>query len=103
MTGFRGKNPQKGPAARGTFMIIDQVTAGTCTDAADFASDDTFANMLFSNVTVNISEISSFDTRYGNIRLQKTKKVDSETLFKRWNIYLGNTNKTVTQTTQNGV
>ena len=59
--------------------------------------------MLLSNVIVNISEISNFDTRYGNIMSQKTKKVDSETLYKRCNIDLGKSKKNVIQPTQLGV
>ena len=84
-------------------IIIDQVTASTCTDAADYNSDDNFANMLLSNATVNVSEISNSDTRYGNTKSQKTKQVDSETLAKRWNIDFVKAKKDVTKTTQRGV
>ena len=59
--------------------------------------------MLLSNVTVNVSEISNSDTRYGNIKMQNTKQVDYETLAKHWNIYLGKDKKTVTQKTQRGI
>ena len=59
--------------------------------------------MFFSDVTVNVSELSNYDTRYGNIKSKKTKQVDSETLAKRWNIDLGKAKKTVAQMTQHGV
>ena len=52
--------------------------------------------MLFSNMTVNVSEISNSDTRYGNIKSTKTKQVDFETSAKRKNIVLGKAKKTVT-------
>ena len=52
--------------------------------------------MIFSNVTVKTSEIPNSDTKYGNIKLQKTIKGDSGTLSKRWNIDLGKAKKTVT-------
>ena len=70
-------------------MIIDQVTASTCIDAAEFTSDENVANMLLSNVTVKFSDISNSDTRYGNIKSQEAKQVDSETLAKHWNVDLG--------------
>ena len=103
MTDLCGKIYHKYLAARRQLMIIDQVTAITCTDAADFTSDESFASMILSNVTLNISEISNSGTRYGNIKSQKTKQVDSETLDKRCNIDLGNAKKIVTRKTQRGV
>ena len=81
-------------------MIIDQVNASTWTDADEFTSDENFANMIFSNVTVKTSEIPNSDTKYGNIKLQKTIKGDSGTLSKCWNIDLGKAKKTVTWTTK---
>ena len=59
--------------------------------------------MLLSNVTVNVSEISNSDTRYGNFKSKNTKQVYSETLAEIWNIDLGKAKVTVTQTTQRGV
>ena len=59
--------------------------------------------MLLSNVTVNVSDISNYYTRYGNIKSYNRKQVDSETLDKRWEIDLGKSKKTVTRTTQYGV
>ena len=103
MTDFRGIFPRKDPADRGLLMIIDQATAIFCTDASDFTSNVDFTNMLLSNVTVNVSEISNSDTRYGNIKSQKTKHVDSETLANHWKIDLGKSNNTMTQLTQRGV
>ena len=95
MTDFCVKISYKHPSARGTLMIIDQVTVSNCTYAADFTSDENFDHMLLSNVTINVSEIPNSDTMEGNIKSQKTKQVDSETLTKRWNIDLGNSNNTV--------
>ena len=65
----------KDPAVRGPLMIIDQVVVSTCNDAADFTSEMFFANILLSNVTVKVSDISNYDIKYGNIKLQKTKKL----------------------------
>ena len=61
-------------------MIIDQVIVSTCTDATNFISDENFANMLLSNVTVNVPKISNSDTRYENIKTQKIKQVDYQNL-----------------------
>ena len=98
MTDFRGKIVCKYPAAMISLMIIDQVTASTCTNAADFTFEEKFATMILSNVNANVSDISNPGTRYGNIKLQNTKQVDSETLAKRWNIDLGKSKKIVTRT-----
>ena len=92
----------KDPAVRGPLMIIYQVTASTCTDAANLTSDINFATIILSNVTENVSKISYSDTRYGNTRSQKTKQFDYETLAKPWNIDLGKAKKTVNQTKQCG-
>ena len=59
-------------------------------------------NILLSNVTVNFSNIYNSDTRYGNIKSQKTKNIYSETLDKLWNIDIGKAKKTETRTTQRG-
>ena len=83
-------------------MIIDQVTAVTWTDAAYFTYDENFADIILSNVTVNFSEITNSVTRYGDIKLQKTKNVYSEALAMRWNIEIGKAKKTVTWTTHSG-
>ena len=98
MTDFRGKIVCKYPAAMISLMIIDQVTASTCTNAADFTFEEKFATMILSNVNANVSDISNPGTRYGNIKLQNTKQVDSETLAKRWNSDLGKSKKIVTRT-----
>ena len=103
MTEFCRNVSCKDPAASGPWKVIEKVTAITCTDAADFTSNDNLATIMLSNVASNVSKISISDTRYGNIKLQKTKQVDSETLAKCWNIDLGKAKKTVTQTTQHGV
>ena len=103
MFDLRGKIACKDPAARVTLMIIDQMTASTCTDASDFTSDENCDNMILSNIIVNVSGIYNSDTRYGNIKLHKTKQVDSETLAEHWNIDLGKAKKTVTRTIQHGV
>ena len=72
-------------AARGMLIIVNHITDSTCNDSADFTDDETFANILESNVNINISDISNSDTRYGNIQSKRNKKVDSATLSKRWN------------------
>ena len=46
MSDFRGKFSRKDPTARWLLMIIDQVAVITCSDAADFTSEKTFANIL---------------------------------------------------------
>ena len=63
----------------------------------------TFLNILLSNLTINVSDISNYYTRYGSIKSNNTKQVDSETLSKRWKIYLGKAKNIVTRTTQRGV
>ena len=103
MFDLRRKIACKDPAARGEWMNIDQMTASTCNEAAEFTSDKIFATILLSNVITNVSKIYNSDTRNGNMKLQMTQKVDSETLSKSWNIELGKAKKTVTQTTQRGV
>ena len=40
MTYFRSKIDHKDPSARWMLMNIDKMTAGACTDAAGFTSDD---------------------------------------------------------------
>ena len=102
MSDFHGKIVRKDPATRGTLVIINQESASTCTDAADFTSDENYANMILSNVTLNVSEISFSDNRYGNIKYKKKKQVDSEKLSERWNIDPGKAKKNVTQTVQHG-
>ena len=98
MSVFHVKIAHKDLYARVPLMFIDQVTASTCTDAADFTSDDNCSTMILSNINANVSDISNPGTRYGNIKLQNTKQVDSETLAKRWNSDLGKSKKIVTRT-----
>ena len=102
MTNSFSKFSHTDTAARGPLMIIDQVTAVTWTDAAYFTYDENFADIILSNVTVNFSEITNSVTRYGDIKLQKTKNVYSEALAMRWNIEIGKAKKTVTWTTHSG-
>ena len=102
MTDFRGKIACKCTSARVPLMITDQVTVSTCTDNAYFTSDNIFANMLLSNITINVSEISNSDTKHRNIKSQKTKQVDSENLANHWNTDLGKAKKTTTQRTKHG-
>ena len=78
MTDFRGKISRIDPTARGPLIIIYQVTAITCSNPADFIYDKPFTTILLSNITINASEISHYDTSYGNIKLQKNKQVDSK-------------------------
>ena len=71
-----GKVFRKDPAVRGNLVIINQVTAITCIDADEFTSDEMFANMILSNMNINVSDISNPDTRYGKIKSKNTKQVD---------------------------
>ena len=102
-TDYRVKVVHSASTARGPLMVINQVTASTCDDAADLTADDNFANVLQSHVHVNISEISNSGTKYGNIKSQRSKQVDSKTLAKWWSIDQEKAKKTVTRTTQRGV
>ena len=85
-TDYRVKVVRSDSAVRGPLMAINQVTASTCDDTVDLTADDNFANVLQSHVHVNISEISNSCTKYGNIKSQRSKQVDSDTLAKRWSI-----------------
>ena len=71
MTDLHVKIDCKDPATMGPLMIIDQVNAITFPYAAEFTSDNNLLIFL-SNETVNVSEISNSDNRYGKIKLQKT-------------------------------
>ena len=97
---YWGKFVYSDPATRGLLIVINKITTSTCNDAADFTDDDNFANILESNVKTNIYDISNSDTSYVFIQSKRSNQVDYETLDKRWNIYLGRSNMTVTITTQ---
>ena len=81
-------------------MIIYQITDITCNYVAEFTADEKSTNTLESNVNINISDISNFDTRYGNIQSKRSKQVDYSTLYKRWNIDRGKAKKTLTRKTK---
>ena len=100
---FHGKIIRETSVTRGHLMVINQVTSSTTVCAADIYSDEKFANVLESNVTVTLSEITDSNNKYGNTKSKKVKQVDSNTLSKRWNIDLGKSKRTVQRTTQRGV
>ena len=80
---YHGKVVRSDPSAREPLMVMNQINASTCNDAAYFSDNDNFANVPESNVNIDISGISSSDTRYGNIQSKRSKNVDSTTLAKR--------------------
>ena len=97
--------------ARMPLMTINSVCLSTCVDAADIASDNNFAYVLYSNIyvsrvkvskTINMSKVSYAETTVGvgNIKLLKKKQVVSATLAKCWNIDPKKALKTVKQKTQ---
>ena len=111
MMDFQGDIVRPGLFDRGHLMVIKSVTFSTCIDAADVLSDESFGNILQSNVHVshvkflythNLSHLDS-GTSLGNIQSKKVKQVNSETLSKRWNIDHIKSLNTVKQTTQSGV
>ena len=67
-------------------IIVNEITDSTYNESAEFTDNDTFSNILESNVNINIFNIFNSDTRYGNIQSKRNKKVDSATLSKHWNI-----------------
>ena len=73
MCNFRGKIIRETSVARGPLMIINQVTARTTVCATDIYSDENFANVLESNVTVTLSEIKNSNNKYGDIKSKKVK------------------------------
>ena len=60
---YCGKVLRSDPAARGLLMLLNKITASTCNDAAEFTADEIFSNILESNVSVNIPNISN-DSRW---------------------------------------
>ena len=73
MYDYRAKVVRYDPAAMVPLMVINQFNFGTCNSVADFNDYEILANILESNVKINISEISNSGTRYyGNI-LQYTR------------------------------
>ena len=76
-------------------MVINQVTASTTVCIPDIYSNEYFANILESNITVTLFEITNSNNKYGNIKSNKGKQVDSKTLSKSWNIDLGKAKRTV--------
>ena len=50
-----------------------------------------------------MSEITNLNNKYGNIKSNKGKQVESNTLSKRWNIELGKSKRTVQRTIQRAV
>ena len=59
MCDFCCKIIQETSVARGPLRVINQVTASTTVCAGDIYSDENFANVLESNVTVTLSEITN--------------------------------------------
>ena len=91
-------------------MIVNSVTISTCPDAADVLSDENFGNFLQSNANVshvkvlNTHNFSRLDSAPSlvNVQSAKDKQVNSETLYKRWNIDQRKALTTVKQTTHRG-
>ena len=54
-------------------IIVNKITDSTYNESADFTDNDTFSNILESNVSVNIPKISNSDTRYSNIQSKISK------------------------------
>ena len=97
-------------------LIINQATLSTTVDADDLNADDKFSSVLQVNehVTVSqlsrlptnnttISEISNSTNRYGAIQSNKQKKIDGNTLARRWSIYSDKARANVKKNTQRGV
>ena len=99
MYDFRGKIIHETSVARGPLMVINQVTASTTFCAADIYSDEKFANILESNVTVTLSGIKNPNNKYGDIKSKKGKQVESNTLSKHWNIIIGKAKRTMQKNT----
>ena len=66
--GYHRKNSCSDHTARGSLMLINQITSRIFNDTVYFTADANFVNTLESNVKINISNISNSDTRYGNIK-----------------------------------
>ena len=88
----------------------------TTVDAADLNADDNFAAMLQPNVNVTVTqlssnqnftdavyEISNSTNKYGTIHPNKKKKVDGNTLARRWEISSDKARSTAKNMTQRGV
>ena len=95
--------------ARGKSMINNSVCMSTCEDAADISSEENLKNIVQSNVKFshvnilkpnNVSQVSYADSTLSNIHSRNRKKVDAQTLSKRWNIDHKKALKTVKHTTQ---
>ena len=112
MLNYKGDIVWPDVTARGPFMVVNSVCIPTGEDAADISSVETIANVLQSNVNIshvnvmkpnNVSQVSYADSTLNNIQLRKRKKVDSETLVKRWNIDRKKALKNVKRTTQRSI
>ena len=68
-----GKLFDKPLSRGGPLIVINQVTDSTTVCAAEIYSDENFANVLESNVTVTLSEITNSNNKYGDIKLKKGK------------------------------
>ena len=101
MIDHRGIVLRRDSTARGPMTVINQITTSTCDDAVDFTANENFGAVLASHI--NISELHNSTTRYGDIKSNKRKQVDSTTLAKRWGIDPKKAMRTVRKTTQRGV
>jgi len=84
-------------------MIINGIMLSTCAFAADIHSDLNYGRALASHEHVTLSEITNSQNKYGDIKSTRGKKVDGETLAKRWGIDLAKARNTINVTTQRGV
>jgi hypothetical protein len=108
---YKGGIVRPGVAEKTTLMVVNSVTMSTYADAVDVLPVDTFATVLERNV--NVSHVKAKKThmlscveshpKLGNVYSTHGKKVDSETLAKRWNIDQRKALNTVKQTIQHGV
>jgi hypothetical protein len=84
-------------------MIINEIMLSTCAFAADIHSDLNYGRALASHEHVTLSEITNSQNKYGDIKSTRGKRVDGETLAKRWGIDLAKARNTINVTTQRGV
>ena len=84
-------------STEGQPLIINQVTLSKTVEAADLTAHDNFASILQANEHVTVSQLSRLPTnnstvsgiynstnRYGTIHSDKRKKIDDNTLARRW-------------------
>ena len=112
MLNYKGEIIRPNTTARGPLMSINSICVSTNVDTADISSNENLANVLASQVDVtynecvsqsntNVCSVSEFST--GDIKSQRKKLIDGDTLAKRWRIDRRKARNTVRATTQRGV